>query len=37
VLAVRDGEAVQDDLRFVQHNPHRLRRNQSNPKHNPAR
>ena len=29
VLAVRGGQPVQDGLRFVQHNPHRLRKNQS--------
>ena len=37
VLAVRSGQPVQDGMGFVQHNPHRRRKNQSSPNNNPAR
>ena len=37
VLTVRGGQPVKDSLGFVQHNPHRLRKNQSNPNNSPAR
>jgi hypothetical protein len=37
VRSIRGSEPVQDSLCLVQHNPHRLRKNQSTPNSRPAK